>query len=188
MRGFGLPPEYLGKKKQPEISSYIDREVDIENEERSKGSITNRLDEREVRHDEREVIWHWESRSVQEPEFKKLNDHRARGRASESGLHSKSRGNRFLSNGNSPSRGWYSGTTNDMNEKNKFPVEHCKDSPVKVLDEPQLKDAQGYSKQPKGKKGLHNVDETFQFHVPEFLNFRFDTEALIKTLPPETVF
>ena len=33
------------------------------------------------------------------------------------------------------------------------------------------------------KKTLSNSDDTFQFEIPEFLNFKFDTEALLATLP-----
>jgi len=146
-RGFGVPPGYVGRKKQPESGMYKDWANGRENESNVKKVITRQLDEVESRK-------HWEHIHVQEQRVMTRIDHVQKVNVSENGIYFGSHAGRVMSHDYARSRGWYGGTPNDLTEE---------------------------------KKTLSNLDETFQFAIPEFLNFKFDTEALLATLPRRTM-
>ena len=173
IRGFGLPPEYEVKKKQPGTSIFRDWAVGEENYSHDKRGFAHPLDESEI-------DTHWKYGLVKEQGLMEQSDRVPRSHTSENGMKS------YVSE-NPPSRGWYGSAGIVLNEKEDAQIKRSKDSPVMYSGRLKGKDEDVHSKRMKGKKGLPSFDETFQFQVPEFLNFKFDIEALIETLPPETI-
>ena len=169
IRGFGLPPEQEVKKKQPDTITFGDWVMEEENDSPNRRGFTHPLDESEI-------DTHWKYGLM------KPSDQIPRSNTSENGIFMRSHVSE-----NQPSRGWYGRTGIVLNENEDTEIKYSKDSPVMYVGHMKEKDTGIHSKQVKGKKGLPNVDETFQFQVPEFLNFKFDIEALIETLPPETI-
>ena len=184
-RGFGLPPGYLEKKKQTETLSSRDspKKKVSGKSNTSKGIIAFPTEESaSIKFPEGE---NWEQAIEEgndvESQFGQISHFTLKKETcfKSSVFHASS-------NEHLPSRGWY----DKLPENVGMPENRVNyKEETFAFDVFQTKSKIGsktYAK--KGMKFFANQDESFRFEIPEFLTFKFDTNALIATLPPETVF
>lgn len=186
-RGFGLPPGYLENKKQTEKDKF-NSSVMTRNEKGKENyiSLSYPSDELELQDSTKEGLIQRVIES--KPELRSSSwsqfDQITRMFALDNGKNVKST-DVSNSNANLPSRGWYNKVEAGSNQK-QMKNEPKESMPGDAIETAKTKwnvEKKSIANQLKGKNEYIDAENCFNFVIPEFLHFKFDTKALLETLP-----